>query len=180
MTKEYFVKNSMEKEVSKDYFVEDSMEKEFTKDDFMCIAISEARKAYSLKETPIGAVIVLNGRIVGRGYNMVELGNSAIYHAEVMAIQDARRNIGNWRLIGCEMYVTMQPCFMCAGAIVNSRIKHIYVGARHEKNGIVDKHNKFIEEYLRDNNVVVEFGIKNEECSTLLTNFFREKRKKLI
>lgn len=86
-----------------------------SKEEFMDEAIFEARRAYSLKETPIGAVIVYDNKIVGRGYNSVELKNNATCHAELMAIREAAKNIGNWRLIDCEMYVTMQPCFMFAG-----------------------------------------------------------------
>lgn len=145
---------------------------------FMEEAIIEAKKAYSLKETPIGAVIVYNGCIVGRGYNQVEITNNALNHAEVAAIIDASKNLGRWRLFDCEMYITMEPCIMCAGAIINSRIKKIYIGTSHKKNHIIDKHNDFKKEIYRDCKIEYEFGILKEECSSLLNKFFYERRSK--
>ncbi|MFR4808298.1 MAG: nucleoside deaminase [Peptostreptococcus anaerobius] len=120
------------------------MEKEY----FMEQALVEARKAYALKETPIGAVIVYQGRIVGRGFNQVELQNNPLAHAEIMAINDAVKNLARWRLYDCQMYVTMEPCFMCAGAIANSRIRGLYIGAGH-KNHIVTKHNDFKKSFIQ-------------------------------
>lgn len=152
----------------------------FSKEYFMREAFIEARRAYSLKETPIGAVVVFDGKIIGRGCNMVEVLNDATKHAEMCAINEASKNLSRWRLSGCEIFVTMEPCFMCAGAIVNSRIEKIYVGARHKKNRVVDKNNSNKNEYLLDNGIEVEYGILEEECSRLLTSFFSEKRKKLI
>lgn len=149
-----------------------------TEEFFMKEALKEAKKAYSLKETPIGAVIVYNGEIVGRGYNQIETTQNPVNHAEIMAIQDACRNLDRWRLFDCEMYITMEPCVMCAGAIVNSRIKKLYVGARHMKNHVVDKHNRYKIEIYNDSKVEFKFGILEEECSNLLTNFFKEKRNK--
>lgn len=152
----------------------------FLKEYFMNEAIKEARRAYSLKETPIGAVIVFDGKIVGRGCNMVEILNDATRHAEIGAITEASKNLRRWRLSDCEIFITMEPCFMCAGAIVNSRIDKVYIGARHKKNMVVDKNNSNKNEYLSDNKVEVEYGILEEDCSNLLTSFFSEKRRKFI
>lgn len=144
---------------------------------FMTEALLEAKKAYSLKETPIGAVIVYEDKIVGRGFNSVEISRDSINHAEIMAIKDAQKNLDRWRLFDCEIYVTMEPCFMCSGAIVNSRIKSLYIAASHNKNKKVDKHNEFQREFLIDSKVESHFGIMQEEASRLLTSFFKERRK---
>lgn len=143
---------------------------------YMGEAIAEAKKAYALKETPIGAVIVYNGEIVGRGFNKVEITEDSTNHAEMVAIKNATENLNRWRLFDCEMYVTMEPCFMCTGAIVNSRIKKVYIGARHNKNEIVDKHNDFQHEFFMDNKVETVYDIKEEECSKILSDFFKERR----
>ncbi|WP_198021054.1 deaminase [Peptostreptococcus sp. MV1] len=144
---------------------------------FMSEAMKEAKKAYAMKETPIGAVVVYDGQIVGRGFNQVELTGDPTQHAEIVAIQDAAKTLGRWRLFDCHMYVTMEPCLMCAGAIENSRIKKLYIGASHKKNHLVGKHNDFKLEVYRDRNINVEFGILEEEASRILTDFFRERRK---
>ncbi len=144
---------------------------------FMNEAIAEAKKAYALKETPIGAVVVYEDKIVGRGFNKIEISKDPINHAEIVAIKDAANNLDRWRLFNCEIYITMEPCFMCTGAIVNSRIKKVYIGARHLKNGKVDKHNNFQREYLEDCKVESIYGIKEEECSKILSAFFKERRK---
>lgn len=143
---------------------------------FMSEALLEAQKGYDRGETPIGAIVVCNGEIVGRGYNKVETSNNPLNHAEMVAIEDACDKLGRWRLFDCEMYVTMEPCVMCAGAIVNSRIKKIYIGARHLKNHVVDKHNEFKREIYDDNKVIFEFGIMGEECSNILNEFFKKRR----
>lgn len=148
------------------------MEKEY----FMEQALVEARKAYALKETPIGAVIVYQGRIVGRGFNQVELQNNPLAHAEIMAINDAVKSLARWRLYDCQMYVTMEPCFMCAGAIANSRIRGLYIGAGHHKNHIVTKHNDFKKEFYTDSKISFEIGILEEDCSRILVDFFKERR----
>lgn len=147
------------------------------KEEYMRQALIQAKKAYAMKETPIGAVIVYDGKIVGRGFNIVEHMKDSTCHAEIMAIKDAQKKLGKWRLFDCELYVTMEPCLMCAGAIANSRIKEIYIGAGHNKNHIVDKHNNFKLEYYKDNKVYYEFGILEGECSSILTDFFKERRK---
>lgn len=143
---------------------------------FMKEAMLEARKAYALKETPIGAVVVYDGKVVGRGFNKIETTNDPTNHAEMVAIKDACKNLDRWRLFDCTLFVTMEPCFMCSGAIVNSRLKNIYVGVRHNKNHVVDKHNNFKLEFYKDYKVNVQFGLLEDECSNILTQFFREKR----
>ncbi|MBC2576635.1 nucleoside deaminase [Peptostreptococcus canis] len=146
------------------------------KEYYMMEAYKEARKAYALKETPIGAIVVFNGEIVGRGYNQIELTNDPINHAEIVALKNAAKNLKRWRLYDCEIYITMEPCIMCAGAIVNSRIKKIYIGAGHKKNHIVNKHNEYKLDIYRDSKIEYEFGILEELCSSILTNFFKERR----
>lgn len=147
-----------------------------TKEYFMDQALAEARKAYALKETPIGAVIVYEGEIVGRGFNQVESQNNPLAHAEMMAIQDAVNNLGRWRLYDCQMYVTMEPCLMCAGAIGNARIRDLYIGASHKKNHVIDRHNEFKREFYDDLKINFEFGILEDRCSKILVNFFKERR----
>lgn len=146
----------------------------------MKYAIDEAKKAYSIKETPIGAVVVFNGKVVGSGFNSVEVNSNSIKHAEIVAIEDASRNLGRWRLSDCEIYITMEPCVMCCGAIVNSRIKKVYIGARHNKNHIVDKHNLYKNDIYSDFGIKIKFGILEDRCSEILSRFFREKRKNII
>lgn len=147
------------------------------KEEFMKEALIEAKKAYTMKETPIGAVVVYDGKVVGRGFNIVEHMQDSTGHAEIMAIKDAQRKLSKWRLFDCQLYVTMEPCFMCAGAIANSRIKEVFIGARHSKNHVVDKHNGYKLDYYEDNKISYEFGILEEECSKILSEFFIERRK---
>ena len=147
------------------------------KEMFMKEALIEAKKALEYKETPIGAVVVLNDVIVGRGYNSVEKDNDSTSHAEINAIKDASKNVGFWRLSNCQLYTTLEPCFMCCGAIANSRIKKVYIGAKHIKNSLVDKHNNFKKEFYFDNKIDIEYGILESDCSNILTNFFKERRK---
>lgn len=150
----------------------DDKDKEY----FMSEALKEAKKAYTMRETPIGAVVVHDGKIVGRGFNQVELTGDPSQHAEMVAIQNAAKTLSRWRLYDCQMYVTMEPCLMCAGAIENSRIKSLYIGASHKKNHLVGKHNNFKLEVYRDRKIYYEFGLLEEEASKLLTDFFRERR----
>lgn len=159
-----------------------SMEEKYLEDHkkFMKEAINEAKKAYSIKETPIGAVVVYDGQIVGRGFNSIEIENNSIKHAEIIAIEEASKNLGRWRLNGCDLYVTMEPCVMCCGAIVNSRVERIIIGASHTKNHIVDKHNMYKNDVYADFRIDVVEGIMKEECSNLLSSFFKEKRNKKI
>ena len=136
---------------------------------FMQEALDEARLALEKGEVPIGAVIVRNGEVVGRGHNLRETGKNALYHAELLAIDEACKALGGWRLWECDLYVTLDPCPMCAGAISNARIRHVYYGAADPKSGTG---------LYRP---TVKNGVLEEECQSLLTTFFegmREKRSK--
>lgn len=144
---------------------------------FMLLAIEQAEKARELGEVPIGAVIVKDGEVIGTGFNRRETGKNALYHAEIIAIDDACRRLGGWRLWQCEMYVTMEPCPMCAGAIINSRIKRIVYGCCDMKAGSV-KSVIDLFELPYNHKPVYEGGIMAEECSQMLSSFFRQLREK--
>lgn len=141
-------------------------------------ALKQAKKAASIGETPIGAVIVRDGEIIARGYNKRETKKNALLHAEVIAIDKACRKLGGWRLPRCDMYVTLEPCPMCAGAIVNSRIENVYFGAYDEKSGSAGSKTNLFEAGLFNHDVNVTGGVMETECASLLTEFFRELRKK--
>ena len=126
---------------------------------FMNEAIEEAKKAYDKGETPIGAVVVKDDQIIGRGHNLTETLKDSTAHAEMLAIREAADTLGGWRLMNCDLYVTMEPCIMCSGAIVNSRIKNIIIGTKHIKNANIEKQHTFKMEYFKDSRVNVEFGI---------------------
>ena len=144
-------------------------------EEFMRAALEEAMKAYHIDEVPIGAVVVRNGEIVGRGYNRRETGKNALYHAELAAINDACKRLGGWRLWECELYVTLEPCPMCAGAIINSRIRRVVYGCSDTKAGSCRSViNLFDLPY--NHKPVCEGGVLADECSALLSRFFRELR----
>ena len=144
---------------------------------FMLEAIEEAKEAAKIGEAPIGAVIVRNGEIVGRGHNRREAGKNALYHAEITAIDTACRTLGGWRLPGCTMYVTLEPCPMCAGAIINSRIERVVFGAYDAKAGSVGSVvNLFDLPYNHKPELLG--GVMEKECASLLSDFFSELRKK--
>lgn len=145
---------------------------------FMRQALKEARKAYQKLEIPVGVVIVKDNKIIARAHNQKEEKNSPIKHAEVTAIERACKKLENWRLNDCEMYVTLEPCPMCAGAIVNARMKKIYIGAMQQKTGACGSKMNVIQEYQSEAKVEVGFGILQEECLTILQDFFKELRKK--
>lgn len=145
------------------------MEKEY----FMRKALLEARKAYNKKEVPIGAIIVKDGKIIAKAHNLKETKNDTTKHAELLAIQKASRKIGAWRLSECELYTTLEPCSMCAGAIINARIKKIYIGAKDEKTGAAGSVLNLFEDYTFNHKVEVETGVLEEECSQILKDFFK-------
>ena len=146
--------------------------------DFMQEAIKLAKKAYKKGEVPIGAVIVLNGKILAKAYNKRETKQQAIAHAEVLAIQKACKKLKSWRLDNCDIYCTLEPCFMCSGAILNARIANVYFGAYEQKSGsAISKYNVFKDSGLNHTCNVVG-GIQEEECKNLLQNFFSELRLK--
>jgi len=147
---------------------------------FMKEALCEASKAYDLKEIPIGAVIVKDGKIVGSGYNLKEPLKDATLHAEILAIKDACKNLGGWRLPGCTMYVTLEPCAMCAGALVNARLERLVIGAKDYKTGACGSVLNIVQMESLNHQVVVEFGILEDECSDMLKRFFSELRKEKI
>lgn len=145
---------------------------------FMKEALKEAGKAYKELEVPIGAVIVKDGKIIARGHNQKEEKADSTMHAEIIAIKKASKKLGAWRLNGCEMYVTLEPCPMCAGAIINSRLDKIYIGAMDEKNGSCGSITDVLEEYKQNYKVEKEQGIEKEDCEKILKQFFRELRNK--
>ena len=140
-------------------------------------ALKEAKKAYKKEEIPVGAVIVKNGEIIARGHNLKETKFDTTKHAEMIAIQRASRKLKSWRLLDCEMYITLEPCSMCAGAIINSRIKKIYIGALDEKTGAAGSVLNLFEDYTFNHKVEVEKGIMQEECEKMLKDFFKTLRK---
>lgn len=148
-------------------------EKEF----YMREAMVEAKKAEAINEVPIGAVIVRDGEIIGRGYNQRETTNRAITHAEMIAIDEANQTINNWRLENCALFVTLEPCVMCSGAIVLSRIPNVYYGASDFKGGTAGTLMNLLEEDQFNHQSYVESGILQEECSEILSAFFRKLRK---
>ena len=147
------------------------------KEDFMKQALKEAEKAYKKLEVPVGAIIVKDGKIIARGHNQKETKTDTTKHAEILAIQKASKKLQSWRLIDCEMYVTLEPCSMCAGAIINSRIKKVYIGTSDEKTGAVGSVLNLFEDYKFNHRVETEKGILQKECEQLLKSFFKELRK---
>lgn len=148
------------------------------KEYFMKEALKEAKKAYKKLEVPVGVVIVKDNEIIARGYNQKEMKNNPIKHAEIIAIEKACKKLNNWRLNDCEIYVTLEPCPMCAGAIINSRIKKVYIGAVQEKTGACGSKVNLIEKYNSETKVDTEFGILQDKCLELVQDFFKELRKK--
>ena len=147
------------------------------KEKFMKLAIKEAEKAGNKAEVPVGAIVVKNGKVISRGHNLRESNQNSLCHAEVIAINKACKKLTNFRLENCELYVTVEPCLMCAGAIVQSRIKKVYFGARDEKYGAVTS---VVNAFDIKSNHKVEFeeGICKEECEKLIKDFFKELREK--
>ena len=143
---------------------------------FMREALKQAKRASALGEMPVGAVIVRDGEIISRAYNRRETKKNALYHAEITAIDRACKKLGGWRLPRCEMYVTLEPCPMCAGAILNSRIEHIYYGASDEKSGCCGSKINLLDMNLCNYTVTVTGGILENECRDLIKKFFRNLR----
>ena len=147
------------------------------KEKFMKEALKEAKKAYEKLEIPIGAIIVKDNKIIARGHNLKEGKQSSIKHAEIIAIEKASKKLENWRLNDCEMYVTLEPCSMCAGAIINSRIKKVYIGALDERAGACGSKLNLLQDYEFDTKVEMESGILEEDCKKILQKFFKVLRK---
>lgn len=145
---------------------------------FMQEALKEANKAYKKLEVPVGAIIVKEGKIIARAHNEKETKLDTTKHAEILAIQKASKKLKSWRLIDCEMYVTLEPCSMCAGALIQSRIKKVYIGAMDYKTGACGSKLNLLQDYTFNHKVECETGIMQEECEQILTKFFKELRKK--
>ena len=144
---------------------------------FMKLALKEAEKAELNEEVPIGCVVVKDGKVISKAFNKRQTKRLSTAHAEILAIEKACRKLGDWRLDGADIYVTLEPCAMCAGAIVNSRIKKVYFGAYEKKGGgVVSKFNILSESGL--NHVTdYEGGVMEEQCSETVKNFFKTRRK---
>lgn len=145
---------------------------------FMRDALRQAKKAAALGEMPVGAVIVRDGVVIARGYNKRETKKNAILHAEMIAIDRACKKLGGWRLPGCEMYVTLEPCPMCAGAILNSRIAYVYYGASDAKSGCAGSRLNLLDMNLCNYSAHCEGGMLAEECSAVIKDFFRRLRER--
>ena len=143
-------------------------------------ALVEAKKAAAAGEVPVGAVIVKDGEIVGRGHNETETAKDPTAHAEMIAIRQAAKNLGGWRLTGCTMYVTTEPCSMCAGAIVWSRISRLFIGTMDPKSGACGSVFNIPQESRLNHFVEIETGLMQEECSSLMKSFFKELRKRKL
>ncbi|GAA0467449.1 tRNA adenosine(34) deaminase TadA [Alkalibacillus silvisoli] len=143
---------------------------------YMNQAINEAKKAEAIGEVPIGAVIVYDNEIIATGYNIRESSQKSSSHAEMYAIEAANEVLKSWRLENCRLYVTLEPCPMCAGAIIQARIPHVIYGAKDQKAGCAGTITNLLEEPQFNHQATVESGVLEQECSQLLTNFFRKLR----
>lgn len=139
-------------------------------------ALKEAKKAYKKLEIPVGAIIVKDGKIIAKAHNIKEEKKDTTKHAEILVIQKASKKLESWRLNDCELYVTLEPCPMCAGAIIQSRIKKVYIGAMDEKTGACGSVLNLFKDYKFNHNVEVEYGILKKDCEEILKNFFKELR----
>jgi len=146
--------------------------------DWMRLALAEARRAGGLGEVPIGAVVVCDGAVVGRGHNLRETEGDPLAHAELIAIRQAATVLGEWRLSGCTLYVTLEPCAMCAGALVNSRMDRLVYGAADPKAGYCGTLGDIPRDARLNHRVEVEGGVLAEECGALLSTFFQALRAK--
>lgn len=146
---------------------------------YMKEALKLAKKAYTLGEVPIGCVIVYEDKIIGRGYNRRKTDKNTLSHAEITAINKASKKMGDWRLEGCTLYVTLEPCQMCAGAIVQARIPTVYMGCMNPKAGCAGSILNILNMPEFNHQVEVHSGILEEECSQMLKNFFKELRLRL-
>ncbi len=139
-------------------------------------ALKQAQKAYEKMEVPVGAVIVKDGKIIARAYNQKEYKNDTTNHAEILAIKKASKKLNSWRLLDCDMYVTLEPCSMCAGALIQSRIRKVYIGASDEKTGACGSVLNLLGDYKFNHTVEIEKGILENECEALLKAFFKDLR----
>ena len=149
-------------------------EKEF----FMREALKEAQKAYDQEEVPIGAVVVLNGEIIGRGHNLREKEQDATLHAEIKAIRQANQYLGSWRLEDCELFVTLEPCPMCSGAMILARMKKVIFGAFDPKAGTAGTFMNLLQDSRFNHQVEIDQGVLEEECQEILRSFFKGLRER--
>ena len=147
------------------------------KEIYMKEAIKEAKKAAKKLEVPVGCVIVKEGKIIARAHNQKETKSDTTKHAEIIAIQKASKKIGGWRLLECDMYVTLEPCSMCAGAMIQARIRKVYIGTMDAKTGACGSVLNLLQDYPFNHLVEIETSVKQEECEKLLKEFFKNLRK---
>lgn len=143
---------------------------------FMKMALIEAKKAYDIEEVPVGAIIVKDGNIIATGYNKKEILKDPTAHAEIIAIKKASEVLGGWRLLGCTMYVTIEPCPMCAGAIMSSRLERLVIGAEDKKMGGCGSVVNVTENEKLNHSVDTTWGVLEEDCSDIMKSFFRKLR----
>lgn len=149
-------------------------------EDYMRAAIEQAREAGACDEVPVGAVVVLNGEIVGRGFNQPISRHDPTAHAEIMALRDAAARIGNYRLPGCELYVTLEPCAMCSGAIMHARVSRVVFGARDPKTGVAGSVIDLFADERLNHHASISGGVLADECGGLLSSFFAGRRRKTL
>lgn len=147
-------------------------------EEFMKIALTEAKKAFNKEEVPVGAVIVQNGKVIAKAHNLKETKNDTTCHAEILAIQKASKKLKKWRLTDCEMYVTLEPCSMCAGALINCRLKKLYIGTTDTKTGACGSVLNLLRDYKFNHIVEIETGILRQDCEKILKDFFKFLRKR--
>ncbi len=147
-----------------------------SKEQFMQEAIKEAKKASKKLEVPVGCIIVKDEKIIARAHNQKETKTDTTKHAEILAIQKASKKLEAWRLLDCEMYVTLEPCSMCAGAMIQARIKKVYIGAMDEKTGACGSVLNLLQDYPFNHKVEIETGIEKEKCEKELKEFFKQLR----
>ncbi len=145
---------------------------------FMELALNEAQKAYKIEEIPVGAIIVKDGKVISRAYNQKETKNNPIAHAEILAIERASKKLGRWRLDDCDLYVTLEPCPMCAGAIIQARLKNLYIGTMDPKSGACGSVLDLSKDFPFNHKVNTIAGIKKLECEKILKDFFKQLRNK--
>lgn len=167
------------KDAVKEKWLQEQEEKRAVHEFYMKEAMKQAKKAAALGEVPIGCVIVHDGKIIGRGYNRRNTDKSTLSHAEIAAIRKASKVLSDWRLEGCALYVTLEPCQMCAGAIVQARIPEVIIGCMNPKAGCAGSVYNLLEEPAFNHQVRIFKGILEEECSLMLKNFFRGLRQRL-
>jgi tRNA(adenine34) deaminase len=143
---------------------------------FMREALRQAQKAYEADEVPIGAVVVRAGKVIGRAYNQVDLLKDATAHAEMLALTQAEAAVGDWRLIDCDLYVTKEPCVMCAGALIHVRIRRLIFGCADTKSGAAGGMINLIQHSVLNHHCEITSGVLQNECAAILQDFFRQKR----